>query len=193
VVFARQEYYGAGFLGLSHLPKSQKHPACFALIGTWTSTDSMAAARRAPAFRVLEQFQAQFDHFDDRLWRLSSSGGEYRRRGKPGGVHIGRTRSSPHNTVHDSTEVRCNCQPRFLVSLVRGSNEWRLFHEVSDLFALSQSHCSAPVFLSGCRSTGAEFLGKWVNKASPSDSFQVVRNGVRIPDRQPVRKNRRHI
>jgi hypothetical protein len=33
------------------------------------------------------------------------------------------------------------------------------------------------VILSGCRSTGSEFLGKWVNKANPSDSFQVVRNG----------------
>ncbi len=33
------------------------------------------------------------------------------------------------------------------------------------------------VFLCGCRSTGAEFLGKWVNKANPHDSFQVVRNG----------------
>jgi hypothetical protein len=32
------------------------------------------------------------------------------------------------------------------------------------------------VFLSGCRSTGSEFLGKWVNKADPNDSFQVVRN-----------------
>lgn len=32
------------------------------------------------------------------------------------------------------------------------------------------------VFLSGCRSTGSEFLGKWVNKANPTDSFQVVRN-----------------
>jgi hypothetical protein len=32
------------------------------------------------------------------------------------------------------------------------------------------------VFLSGCRSTGSEFLGKWVNKANPNDSFQVVRN-----------------
>jgi hypothetical protein len=33
------------------------------------------------------------------------------------------------------------------------------------------------VILSGCRSTGSEFLGKWVNKANPNDSFQVVRNG----------------
>jgi len=32
-------------------------------------------------------------------------------------------------------------------------------------------------FLSGCRSTGSKFLGKWVNKANPNDSFQVVRNG----------------
>ena len=32
-------------------------------------------------------------------------------------------------------------------------------------------------FLNGCRSTGSEFLGKWVNKANPTDSFQVVRNG----------------
>ncbi len=33
------------------------------------------------------------------------------------------------------------------------------------------------LFLSGCRSNGSEFLGKWVNKANPNDSFQVVRNG----------------
>jgi hypothetical protein len=33
------------------------------------------------------------------------------------------------------------------------------------------------VILSGCRSTGSEFLGKWVNKANPIDTFQVVRNG----------------
>jgi len=33
------------------------------------------------------------------------------------------------------------------------------------------------VFVSGCRSTGSQFLGKWVNKANPTDSFQVVRNG----------------
>ena len=32
------------------------------------------------------------------------------------------------------------------------------------------------VFLNGCRSTGSEFLGRWVNKANPNDSFQVVRN-----------------
>jgi len=33
------------------------------------------------------------------------------------------------------------------------------------------------VFLGGCRSNGSEFLGKWINKANPGDSFQVVRNG----------------
>ena len=33
------------------------------------------------------------------------------------------------------------------------------------------------VFLNGCRSTGSEFLGRWVNKANPNESFQVVRNG----------------
>jgi hypothetical protein len=32
------------------------------------------------------------------------------------------------------------------------------------------------VFFCGCKSTGSEFLGKWVNKANPTDSFQVVRN-----------------
>ena len=31
-------------------------------------------------------------------------------------------------------------------------------------------------FVSGCRSTGSESLGKWANKANPSDSFEVVRN-----------------
>ena len=31
--------------------------------------------------------------------------------------------------------------------------------------------------LSGCRSAGSEFPGKWANKANPSDSFEVVRNG----------------
>jgi hypothetical protein len=33
------------------------------------------------------------------------------------------------------------------------------------------------VILSGCKSTESEFLGKWVNKTNPNDSFQVVRNG----------------
>lgn len=32
------------------------------------------------------------------------------------------------------------------------------------------------VLMSGCRSTGSEFLGKWVNKANPTDTFEVVRN-----------------
>lgn len=40
------------------------------------------------------------------------------------------------------------------------------------------SHCLfSAVMLSGCKSTGSEFLGKWVNKANPNDNFQVVRNG----------------
>jgi hypothetical protein len=32
------------------------------------------------------------------------------------------------------------------------------------------------VFLSVCRSTGSEFLGRLINKANPIDSFQIVRN-----------------
>ena len=31
--------------------------------------------------------------------------------------------------------------------------------------------------LSGCRSTGSEFLGTWVSRANPGDSFEIVRNG----------------
>lgn len=31
--------------------------------------------------------------------------------------------------------------------------------------------------LSGCRSTGSEFTGKWVNTKNPSDCFQISRNG----------------
>jgi hypothetical protein len=33
------------------------------------------------------------------------------------------------------------------------------------------------VLLSGCRSTGSEFVGKWVNIQNPNDCFQVSRNG----------------
>jgi len=33
------------------------------------------------------------------------------------------------------------------------------------------------ILLSGCRSTGSEFLGKWVNSKNPSDNFQIIRNG----------------
>ncbi len=33
------------------------------------------------------------------------------------------------------------------------------------------------VALTGCASTGSEFLGKWVNTKNPSDTFQVTRNG----------------
>ena len=33
------------------------------------------------------------------------------------------------------------------------------------------------ILLSGCRSTGSEFLGKWVNTKNPNDCFQITRNG----------------
>jgi hypothetical protein len=33
------------------------------------------------------------------------------------------------------------------------------------------------VTLTGCASSGSEFLGKWVNTKNPSDTFQVTRNG----------------
>lgn len=33
------------------------------------------------------------------------------------------------------------------------------------------------ILLSGCRSTGSEFLGSWVNTKDPDDHFQISRNG----------------
>ena len=33
------------------------------------------------------------------------------------------------------------------------------------------------VALTGCASKGSEYLGKWVNKQDPNDTFQVTRNG----------------
>jgi hypothetical protein len=33
------------------------------------------------------------------------------------------------------------------------------------------------VALTGCRSGGSEFLGRWVNTKNPNDTFQVARNG----------------
>ena len=33
------------------------------------------------------------------------------------------------------------------------------------------------VALAGCASRGSEFLGKWVNKKNPNDTFHVTRNG----------------
>ena len=35
----------------------------------------------------------------------------------------------------------------------------------------------AAAALTGCRSSGSEFLGRWVNTKNPSESFRIVRNG----------------
>jgi len=52
-----REYYPTGFLGVRIL-RSCETPGIFALIGTWASAESLKAARRTPAFRVLERFQS---------------------------------------------------------------------------------------------------------------------------------------
>jgi hypothetical protein len=51
-----RECYPSGFLGV-RIFRCGKTPGMFALIGTWTSTESLEAARRLPAFPVLERFQ----------------------------------------------------------------------------------------------------------------------------------------
>jgi hypothetical protein len=51
-----REYYPTGFLGV-RIFGSRKTPGMFALLGIWNSTESLEAARRTPAFPVLERFQ----------------------------------------------------------------------------------------------------------------------------------------
>jgi len=51
-----EEYYPTSFLGLRIL-RSRETPGMFALLGTWTSADSLEAAKRTLALRVLERFQ----------------------------------------------------------------------------------------------------------------------------------------
>jgi hypothetical protein len=51
-----EEYYPTSFLDLRIFP-GRETPGMFALIGTWTSADSLEAAKPTPAFRVLERFQ----------------------------------------------------------------------------------------------------------------------------------------
>src|ERR1039458_4813689 len=50
------EYYPSGFLGV-RIFLSRETPGMFALIESWTSTESLEAARRSPAFPMLERFQ----------------------------------------------------------------------------------------------------------------------------------------
>src|SRR5207244_3261147 len=45
------------------------------------------------------------------------------------------------------------------------------------------------LLLSGCAKPGAEYVGKWVNKKSPKDQFEIIRNG----DNFLVRKTRQGI
>ena len=51
-----KEYYPTGFLGV-RIFRSRETPGMFALIGIWTSTESLEAARRSPTYPVLERFQ----------------------------------------------------------------------------------------------------------------------------------------
>jgi heme-degrading monooxygenase HmoA len=53
-----REYYTPGFLGV-RIFHSRKTPALFALVEIWTSIESLEAARRTPAFSVLERFQGK--------------------------------------------------------------------------------------------------------------------------------------
>ena len=50
------EYYPAGFVGV-RIFRSGETPNVFALIETWTSAASLDAARRTPAYPVLERFE----------------------------------------------------------------------------------------------------------------------------------------
>src|ERR1700680_4973559 len=52
---------------------------------------------------------------------------------------------------------------------------WRPFMKYANFRFLSIVLLSA-AFVSGCRSTGSEFPGKWVNRANPHDGFQIVHN-----------------
>jgi len=51
-----REYYPTGFIGV-RIFGSREIPGMFVLIEIWTSTESLEAARRAPAVFVLERFQ----------------------------------------------------------------------------------------------------------------------------------------
>ena len=51
-----RKYYPIGFLGVRTF-QSHKTPSVFALIGYWTSAECLEAARRTPAYPVLECFQ----------------------------------------------------------------------------------------------------------------------------------------
>jgi hypothetical protein len=50
------EYYPTGLMGI-RIFGSHKVPGMFVLFETWTSTESLEAARRTPEFPVLENFQ----------------------------------------------------------------------------------------------------------------------------------------
>jgi len=50
------EYYPTGLIGI-RIFGSHKVPGMFVLFETWTSGESLEAARRTPAFPVLEHFQ----------------------------------------------------------------------------------------------------------------------------------------
>jgi hypothetical protein len=50
------EYYPTGLIGI-RIFGSRKIPAMFVLFESWTSTESLEAARRTPSFFVLERFQ----------------------------------------------------------------------------------------------------------------------------------------
>lgn len=51
-----KEYYSTAFLGV-RIFASRERLGMFLLIETWTSAESLDAAKRTPAFRVLERFQ----------------------------------------------------------------------------------------------------------------------------------------
>jgi hypothetical protein len=51
-----RRYYPIGFLGVRTF-RSRNLPSIFALIGTWTSANSLETERRSPASRVFECLQ----------------------------------------------------------------------------------------------------------------------------------------
>jgi hypothetical protein len=170
------EYYPSGFLGV-RIYGSRKAPGMFLLLGIWTSTECLEAARRTPAFPVLERFQRNLTITTIDCSAVPDPASKSDDRVDQAVFVQSRTAApttTPRTTPPNSGELLTHGIPQ--TRLRRSSNQWRLFMKSTIMRFIAISLFCA-VFLSGCRSTGSEFLGRWVNKANPSDTFQVVRNG----------------
>jgi hypothetical protein len=175
-LLARQ-YYPIGFLGVRTF-RSRKTPSIFALIGYWTSPECLEVARQTPAYLVLKRFQRNLAistidcgvvrvplfETDERLDRSVTA-----QAGTAARV------TTPCAATVDSEAI-------LLSEFTNHPHLWARFKFLEALYeinalALHHDPLFCVMFLNGCRSTGSQFLGKWVNKANPTDSFQVVRNG----------------